>query len=180
MKLLKKIVIVILILFSIPFITALFVKKEYSVKREIVIKKPVEDVFNFVKYLKNQDVYSPWFKKDPNMKQSYVGTDGEVGFIYSWVSNHEDVGSGEQEIKGIENNKKIVYELRFKEPFNATEPAYFKFNSIDSSSTKIVWGFKGKMSYPSNLFIIIMDIENVIGNNLKNGLIDLKKHLENV
>ena len=39
-------------------VLALFTKKGYSVHREIVINKPNQEVFNYVKYIRNQDNYS--------------------------------------------------------------------------------------------------------------------------
>ena len=67
-------------------IAAIFVKREYSVEREVVINKPKQEVFEYVKLLKNQDNYSKWAMMDPKMKKEYTGTDGTVGFISAWDS----------------------------------------------------------------------------------------------
>ncbi len=101
MKILKTILIAVGILIAVPLIVSLFVKKDYEVEREITIDKPKEDVFDYVKFLKNQDNYSKWATMDPDMKKTYRGTDGTVGFISAWESNNKDVGKGEQEIKKI-------------------------------------------------------------------------------
>jgi hypothetical protein len=98
MKILKRILIILAIIIAIPLIVAIFIKKDYAVEREIVINKPKTDVFDYIKYLKNQDNYSKWNKIDPNMKKAYTGTDGTVGFISAWESKDENVGVGEQEI----------------------------------------------------------------------------------
>lgn len=58
MKVLKKIGIGLIALIALVFIVGLFVKKEYGVEREIIINKPKAEVFNYIKYLKNQDNYS--------------------------------------------------------------------------------------------------------------------------
>ena len=81
------IVSVIIIMFVAP--------QNYEVNRSIVISKPLSEVFNYLKYIKNQDDWSPWKKKDPSMKQTYIGVDGEVGFIAKWEGN-KDVGMGEK------------------------------------------------------------------------------------
>jgi len=73
------------------------------------------NVFNYVKYIKNQDHWSPWKSRDPEMKQSFIGEDGTVGFVSKWKGNKE-VGTGEQEIKGIVENERIDSELRFFKP----------------------------------------------------------------
>ena len=60
MKILKIILLVIAILIVIPLVVALFVAKEYAVERYVEINKPKSEVFDYVKYLKNQDNFSKW------------------------------------------------------------------------------------------------------------------------
>ena len=55
MRILKVILFGILGLVSLVLIIALFVKKEYAVEREITVNKPKVEVFEYVKFLKNQD-----------------------------------------------------------------------------------------------------------------------------
>ena len=100
MKFLKRLFIGILVLIALVLIVALFVKKEYTIEHEVTIAKPKQEVFDYIKLLKNQANYSVWVKKDPNAKMEYKGTDGTVGFVSSWDGN-SDVGKGEQEIKKI-------------------------------------------------------------------------------
>ena len=126
MRALKKILIILGILIAIPLIVALFVKKDYAVEKEIVINKPKTEVFDYIKFLKNQDNYSKWNRMDPNIKKTYRGTDGTVGFVSHWESENEEVGWGEQEIKKITEGERIDFELRFIKPFEATEPAFMK------------------------------------------------------
>jgi uncharacterized membrane protein len=47
-------------LVGLLLILALFAKKEYAIGREITINKPAREVFNYVKYLRNQDHYNKW------------------------------------------------------------------------------------------------------------------------
>jgi hypothetical protein len=115
---------------------------------------------------------------DPNMKKTYTGTDGTVGFISAWESDNKDVGKGEQEIIKITEGERIDFELRFLEPFQATEPAFMTTVSIAQDETKVVWGFQGHMDYPMNLMFLFMDFETMIGNDLETGLENLKTILE--
>lgn len=178
MKILKKSLVIILILVAIPLITALFVNKSYEVSKDIIINKPVEEVFDYVVILKNQDEFSVWAKMDPEMKKSYKGEDGTVGFISTWESDNDEVGKGEQEIIAIVQNQKIDYELRFIEPFQSISSATMTFEKINETSTKITWKFTGKMSYPFNLMLILADFEGMIGKDLEEGLTNLKDILE--
>lgn len=178
MKVLKKILLVLVILIALPLIVALFVKKEYAVVREITINRPKQQVFDYIKYLKNQNSYSKWASMDPAMKKTYRGTDGTVGFVSAWESNKDDVGKGEQEIKKITEGERIDFELRFIEPFEATEQAYMTTQELNPDQTKVQWGFDGKMQYPMNLMLLFMDFETMIGNDLSTGLKQLKTELE--
>ncbi len=64
----------------LALVAALFIKKDYAVEREITISKPKQEVFDYIKYLKNQDHYSVWNCLDPAIRKIYTGTDGTVGF----------------------------------------------------------------------------------------------------
>ena len=55
MKILKRILLVIVIIIALALITALFVKKDMKAEREVIINKPRTEVYNYVKYLRNQN-----------------------------------------------------------------------------------------------------------------------------
>ena len=101
MGLIKKILVILILVFSIVLIAAYFMPKNYAVEREITINKPVDTVFNYVKYLKNQNQFSVWANIDPKMKSTFKGVDGTVGAISAWESKVKEVGVGEQEITKI-------------------------------------------------------------------------------
>lgn len=175
---LKKFSIAVLMLIALPFIIALFVQKEYSVVTQITIDKPVAEVFDYVKRLKNQDNFSVWAQMDPDMVKSYRGTDGTVGFVSRWESQLEDVGVGEQEIMRIDEGKRVDFELRFFSPFESTDPAFMSTEAVGANQTLVQWGFDGHLDYPMNLMFLFLDFETMIGNDLNQGLKQLKQQLE--
>jgi hypothetical protein len=156
---------------------ALIAPKSYEVSRSIVINKPVSEVFEFLKYLKNHEVWSPWEKKDPNMKKTFTGTDGTVGAISAWVGN-KDVGEGEQEILNIIENKTIESKLRFFKPWKSESDAYLRTEEVNGG-TKVVWGFSGVNKVPTNIFMLFMNMDKTVGKDFEEGLASLKTHLEN-
>jgi uncharacterized protein YndB with AHSA1/START domain len=93
---------------------ALFMKTEYTVSRSVIIQKPLESVFSYLKLLKNQDNFSVWAKMDPTMTKTFKGNDGQVGFVSAWDSPMKNVGSGEQEILEIEENVKLFQNYVFE------------------------------------------------------------------
>ena len=175
MKTLKKILLVIAIIIAIPLVIALFVKKEYSVERTITINKPKQQVFDYVKHLKNQDNYSKWVRMDPAMKKDFRGTDGTIGFVYAWDGNKE-AGKGEQEIKQITEGERMDVEIRFEKPFEGIAQAPFKTEALSAGQTKLTWGMKGKSKYPLNFMNLFMD--NMLGKDIQSSLVMLKGILE--
>ncbi|MCX2449790.1 SRPBCC family protein [Pedobacter sp. PLR] len=175
MKILKVILAGIVGLIVLALIVALFIKKEYAVEREIVINKPKQEVFDYLKLIKNQDQYSVWNRRFPNKKTDYKGTDGTVGFVYSW----DDKGSaGAQEITKITDGERIEMALRFKVPFEANDNAYMTTEAVSDGQTKVKWGFSGALKYPMNLMLLFLNMEDMLGKDLQKGLDDLKVILE--
>jgi len=169
---------VILALVLIVLILGLIAPKHYEVNRSVVINKPLSEVFNYLKYVKNQDDWSPWKKKDPNMKQTFEGTDGEVGFISKWVGN-KDVGEGEQEIKKIVENESIETELRFLKPWKSQSDAYIRVVGLEPKQTNVTWGFSGRNKFPFSIFMLFMNMDKAVGKDFEEGLANLKNQLEN-
>jgi hypothetical protein len=159
-------------------IVAALAKKEYSVMREIAIKKSRREVFDYLKYLKNQNKFSKWATMDPNMKQEFRGTDGTVGFVSAWDSDDKNVGKGEQEIMKIKDGERIDFELRFIKPFPGLAKAYLITESLAPDTTMVKWGFDSKMNFPMNLMLLFMNMDKMIGNDFEIGLARLKKLLE--
>ena len=178
MKFLKLSLRIVLILISIPLLLALVLKNDYEVEQKVTIQKPNDEVFEYIKYLKNQSNYSKWANMDPNMKKSYKGTDGTVGFVSAWNSKNPKVGKGEQEIINIIEGDRIDYELRFLEPFQATEPAFMLTRSTSETATEVTWGFSGHMNYPMNLMLFFTNLEDDLTNDIDTGLKNLKAILE--
>ena len=174
----KKVLLVLGFLLALPLITTLFVRQDYKVETQVVIDQPVQLVFDYIRFLGNQDSFSVWAGLDPNMQKSYRGVDGTVGFVSAWQSDNPDVGSGEQEIKAIAEAKRIDFELRFYQPFAAVSPAYMTTEAIAPQQTRVSWGFAGHMSYPMNLMLLFMDVESIIAADLQQGLDNLKLILE--
>lgn len=60
MKTVKIIFIVLLIIIIIPLIVALFVPKESNSEGQVVINRSHQEVFDYIKLVKNQDNFGVW------------------------------------------------------------------------------------------------------------------------
>ena len=162
---------------ALIIILGILAPKSYEVNRSIVVNKPLSEVFLYLKYIENQNYWSPWKKKDPDMKQTYEGVDGEVGFISKWEGN-KDVGTGEQEIKKIVENKRIDTELRFLKPWKSKSNGYISIEETEDGNTKVIWGFTGNNPIPFNVFMLFFSFEKTVGKDFQEGLSNLKQVLE--
>jgi len=161
---------------ALILVTALFVKKQYLVQREIAIDQPAQDVFNYVRFQKNQDHYNKWLMADPNARKTYRGQDGTVGFIYAWDSDNKKVGKGEQEIKNIREGQQLQLELRFIKPFEDVAMVSMTTEALQGKGTKVQWGMTGHNKYPRNF--INLFISGMLGKDLETSLLNLKGILE--
>lgn len=155
---------------------ALLVKKDFSLQKEIVIAKPKTVVFDYVKLIKNQERYSVWVMKDPNIKIVYTGTDGTVGFTSSWTSDDKNVGIGEQEIKKIRDGESMEVEIRFEKPFKATNYALTTVSATADGKTKVTTLFYGSSKFPMNIMNLFMD--KLVGKDMQQNMLNLKNQLE--
>lgn len=178
-KILMAIGVLIALLIALTILLTVIAPVDFAAEREVVINKPKSEVFNYLKFVKNQNNWAVWNKKDPNMKQTYEGTDGTVGFISSWESNHEEVGSGSQKITKIVDGERIDTELRFKQPFESTSQSYLLAEDAGENKTKVKWGFSGSFPRPFNIMLLFMDIEKAVEKDFDEGLASLKQQLEN-
>jgi len=176
MKIILFILIVFALLFVFLLIIALFIKKEYSIKREITINKQKHDVFTYIKFLKNQEHFSKWVMTDPNMKKSFRGMDGTVGFVYAWDSENKNAGKGEQEITNLIEGERVDIEVRFEKPFEGIAKTPFELEPVVQNQTKVIWGMDGRNKYPMNLMNLFM--AKMLGKDLQTSLSTLKGILE--
>lgn len=123
------------------------------------------------------DEWSPWAKRDPDMKHSYTGTDGEVGFISRWVGN-KDVGEGEQEITKIVDGERIETQLRFLKPWKSVSDAFLSVDDSSNGKIKVSWGFTGKNKFPMTIMAMFMNMDKMIGKDFEEGLASLKSIME--
>lgn len=177
MSTLKKIGIGLLIIIAIPLIAGLFIDKEVTYEKSILINAPIEIIWLHVNSLSALDKWSPWNDYDPNMKKEFSGTDGEIGATQSWESTVEKVGKGSQTITKIEPPFLLETDLKFYVPYESEAKGYIKLAN-ENGETKVTWGFSSEMPYPFNVSKLFMNMEKMMGEDWQNGLTKLKKLCE--
>jgi hypothetical protein len=164
---------------ALPFVIALFMKKEHYVRREIIINAPQQKVFDYIKLLKNQDEFNKHAQAGADRKKEFKGTDGTIGFIYSWSGN-KSAGEGEKEIINLIDGEKVETEIRFVKPFTATARVVMTAESVSGRAgqdqTKVTWSNAGTLKYPLN--ILIPTMQKSVAKDMDASLETLKNLLE--
>ena len=174
---LQTIAIIIIVLVGLLFLAASMMEKEYSLSSSIIINRPQNMVFDYVKHLKNQERYSKWVMADPNVKLTYTGTDGNVGFRAAWESADKNVGVGEQEIMSIQEGIGYDAEIRFEKPFKGVSTANVTTEAMSSNQTKVTTTFNSKTPFPMNIMVPM--IKKMLQKDMDMNSENLKRVLEN-
>ncbi|MDB5144592.1 MAG: hypothetical protein JWQ66_3305 [Mucilaginibacter sp.] len=158
------------------FLAALFSRKSHYVKQEIVINAPQEKVFDYIRFIQNQETFNTNAMEDADRKKEFKGTDGTVGYVYAWTGN-KDAGVGEKEIINIINGKSVEMEIRFVKPMKATARIIMETEPLSANETRLSWSNAGTLPVPVNLFIPKM--EKHVARDMHKSLLTLKSLLEN-
>jgi hypothetical protein len=175
MGIIATILIILGALVALLLIIAIFIKKDHYVKREIIINAPQQKVFDYVKHLKNQDSFNKHAQAGGERKKEFKGTDGMVGYVYAW-SGDKNAGEGEKEIMDIVEGKSIESEIRFTKPMKAKARILMDTESLPDGQTKVYWSNAGRLNYPVNIFIPVM--EKNVAKDMDSSLVTLKNILE--
>lgn len=151
-------------------------KKEYDLSRTVVINKPKAEVYAFIRQLKKQPLWMPWFLNDPQHVMRFKGDDGKVGATSYW-KGHNRV-EGIQKIVKVREGKLLETELLFLRPYKSLSLNYMAVKEVEPERTKMVWGVKGAHKFPASVMLMFYGMDRAIGKDFENGLQNLKNQLE--
>jgi uncharacterized protein YndB with AHSA1/START domain len=162
----------------VVLVLALIAPKAYNVNRSIIIKAPRQQVFDYIKYLRNMDHYSKWVMTDPNKRMTYTGTDGTEGFNAAWDSDMKQAGKGHQTIEKIVDGERIDIRVVFIKPFTGVADTYISTQTVADDTTTVKWSFDSKMAFPKNAMLLFMNMDKMLGKDMEISLNNLKRILE--
>jgi len=151
-------------------------RKDYELSRTVVINRPKAEVYAYIRQLKNQQLWMPWFLNDPNFVIKFKGEDGKVGAASYWKGNNKVEGI--QKITKLQEGKLLETQLLFLRPYKSLSLNYMAVKELEPDRTKMVWGVKGVHRFPASVFMLFYGMERAIGNDFDAGLINLKRILE--
>lgn len=176
MQILKKILIGLAALVALFLIVAALTPRKYTVSVTETINKPKQEVYDYVKILKNQESYSVWVLEDPNSKLTYTGTDGTVGAGQAWDSQNENVGAGNMIISAM-TDERIDIDLTFIRPFESKAKSSNIIKSVNENQTTLTTEFYADEPFPMNFMGYWMG-RGYIEDAEKKNLANIKRILE--
>ncbi len=163
--LLKWLVLAAVVLLGIGF----FLPSKFETTREITINASPEKIQALVDAPKAWLLWSPWNRRDPNMKITYSGAERGVGAKWVWVSKTE--GNGGMDITQVDPGKRVSYSLRMDDMNPSTGELSF---APTQGSTQVRWRMAGEMGgNPIHRWFALM-MDRLIGPDFEAGLKSLK------
>jgi uncharacterized protein YndB with AHSA1/START domain len=144
----------------------------FTVKRTASIKAPPDRIFALINDLHGWGAWSPYEKKDPDMKRTFSGAAQGKGAIYEWDGN-KNVGAGRMEIIEATAPRKIVIKLDFLKPFEGHNTAEFTIDP-QGDNTTATWAMYGPSSFIFKVMGMFMNMDKMIGDDFAAGLSNLK------
>jgi uncharacterized protein YndB with AHSA1/START domain len=145
---------------------------DFVVQRSRQIAAPAERIYTLIQDFRLWQRWSPYEKKDPNMKREYSGAPSGSGAAYAWDGNKE-IGAGRMEIVEVTAPNKVGIRLEFFKPFKATNSAEFTIQPAGNVTT-VTWAMRGKMSFVCKIMSIFVNIDKMCANDFEAGLAALE------
>jgi hypothetical protein len=150
---------------------------EFKVQRSATLAAPADIAFALVNDFHAWNDWSPWSKRDPNMKTAFEGPTAGTGASYGWAGNRE-VGEGRMTITDSKPNSSIDISLEFKKPFEATNHTLFTFTPQSDKTrdkTVVTWSMDGKNNFVGKAFAMFMNMDKLVGGDFEAGLAQMQK-----
>jgi hypothetical protein len=144
----------------------------FQVQRSATIKAPADKIFPFINDFHAWTAWSPYEKRDPQMKRTYGGAPSGKGATYAWDGD-KNVGAGHMEILDAPAPARVTIKLDFSRPFEGHNTAEFTLEP-QGESTKVTWAMRGPALFIGKVMGLFIDMDNMIGKDFEAGLANLK------
>ncbi len=160
----------IFLLFAIPIFLP---NKAYS-EREIEINAKVDSIYNFVMDLNNFQHWNPWTEME---KELVLTIDKNNNSTVKIAWDGDTLGTGYIERIDSKPNQLIKSKVVFLKPWESEALDIMKFQALDSTKTKVVWGMEMHLDYPFGRYFNFF-YDKMIGTDYEKGLKKLKTLFE--
>ena len=166
------VVVIVLVVAAGILIYAASKPDDFRVQRSLAIKAPPAKLFALIDDLHAWTSWSPYEKKDPDMKRTFGGAASGKGAVYEWDGN-KNVGAGRMEIIESVAPSKVSIKLDFLKPFEGHNIAEFTIVPSGDGNT-VTWAMFGPSPLMMKVMGTFMNMDRMIGDDFAAGLANLK------
>lgn len=172
LKTLAAIGLLLLVGIGVVLVLAAMKPDTFHVARSASIKAPPERIFGILSDFRRSPEWSPYKKKDPNMKRSFSGADRGKGAKYAWEGDGT-VGSGRLEIADVFPPNKVTINLDMIKPIAAHNIVEFTLEPR-ADSTNVTWAMTGQVPFMAKVAHVFFNMDRMVGGDFEAGLASLK------
>ena len=145
-------------------------------ERSARIAAAPEAIFPLINDLRAFSSWSPFERKDPNIRSVYSGPESGVGQRHDWEGNKE-VGAGWVIITESVAPFRIGMQLNMTRPMACSNQVTFTLVPDDAATT-VTWAMEGQMSFIAKVLNVIVGMDRLCGPEFEAGLANLKTRVE--
>ncbi len=149
---------------------------DFKVSRSVKVRASAEKAFGQVNDLHLMNVWNPWMKLDPNIKQTYSGAASGVGAVYDWDGNN-NVGAGRQTIVETRPPELVRMKLEFFRPFAGVNEVQFTCVA-EGDQTVVTWSMTGQRNFIMKAMGLFCSMDKMCGGSFEEGLASMKTIVE--
>jgi hypothetical protein len=147
----------------------------FRLQRSTTINAPPQDVVGLIDDFRNWTAWSPWEKKDPNLKRVYGEPSRGKGATYAWEGD-KNVGKGNMLMTDV-TPMKVALDLNFEKPFTASNKVVFALQS-QGLTTDVTWSMEGPTPFFAKVIHVFIDMDRMVGKDFEAGLAAMKAAAE--
>lgn len=148
----------------------------FRVARSVSIAAPPEAIFPLINDLRKFATWSPYDKKDPDMRRIFSGPESGKGQRYDWEGD-SNVGKGWLVVAESTEPSQVEIALNILKPIHATNRVTFTLVP-EGSTTNVTWAMQGQVPLLAKVLHLFIDMDRMCGDDFEAGLASLKAMAE--
>lgn len=145
---------------------------DFRIARSTTIKAPPEKIYPLMSDFRRGAEWSPYEKKDPDMKRRFSGAQSGKGAVYEFEGNGE-IGAGRIEITEANPPSKVVLKLDMIKPFEASNTVEYTI-APKGDATEVTWAMHGHQPLLAKAICLFLNMDKMVGADFETGLASLK------
>lgn len=167
-----EIIAIVVVLLAAVLIYAATKPGTFRIQRATRINAPAEKIFAILNDFQRWVAWSPYEKKDPDMKRTYSGAANGRGAVYAFEGNRQ-IGAGRLEITDASPPSRVALTLDMIKPFACHNLIEFTLEA-HGDVTNVTWAMNGASPYFAKVMTMFCNMDSMVGKDFEAGLASLK------